>query len=186
MTPCPRPLDPIDAEAVAAGADPVVALDAPSHASECPSCRELVRSAFALSQDLEGLSEARDAISGLSERVARLRAFSRRERRTYALWRAPLGLDIALVAGGIALLALPVLSASEQVSVGAAAMAPLLALARSTAQWAIESLRVAPAGLEALSESLQRESTLGLAALLLLFPAGLGLRRVLTRVPGRK
>jgi hypothetical protein len=95
-------------------------------------------------------------------------------------------LDIALIAGGIALLALPVLTASEQVSLGAAAMAPLPALARSTVQWAIESLRVAPAGLEALSESLQRESALGLAALLLLFPAGLGLRRVLSRVPGRR
>jgi hypothetical protein len=94
-------------------------------------------------------------------------------------------LDIALVAGGIALLALPVLTASEQVSVGAAAMAPLLALARSTAQWAIDSLRVAPAGLEALSEGLRRESALGTAALLLLFPAGLGLRRVLTRVSRR-
>jgi hypothetical protein len=163
-----------------------MASDAAVHAAECPSCGELVASGVALSEALEGLSGAGELIAGLSERVTRLRAFSRRERRTYALWRVPLSLEAFLVAGGFVLLALPTLSTSEQVSVGAAALAPLLALARSTAQWAIESLRVAPAGLDALSESLRRNSALGLAALLLLVPAGLGLSRVLSRVPGRK
>ena len=186
MTPCPRPLDPIDAEAVAAGAEPVVAADAAAHAAECPSCGRLVASGIALSEALEALSGAGEPISGLSERVTRLRAFSKRERRTYALWRAPLSLEAILIAGGFALLALPALSATDQVSIGAAALAPLLALARSTALWAIESLRVAPAGLEALSEGLRRNAALGLAALLLLVPAGLGLSRVLSRVPGRK
>ena len=185
MTPCPRPLDPIDAEAVAAGAEPVLAYDAVTHAVECLSCGELVASALALSQALESLSGAGEPISGLSERVTRLRAFSKRERRTYALWRAPLALEVVLLAGGFALLALPALTAADQVSVGAAALAPLLALARSTARWAIESLRVTPAGLEALSEGLRRNGALGLAALLLLVPAGLGLSRVLSRVPGR-
>lgn len=186
MTPCPRPLDPIDAEAVAAGAEPVVASDAAEHAAECPSCGERVASGVALWEALEGLSGAGEPISGLSERVTRLRAFSRRERRTYALWRPPLALEAILLAGGLTLLALPALSAADQVSVGAAALAPLLALARSTAQWAIESLRVAPAGLEALSEGLRRNGALGLAALLLLLPVGLGLSRVLSRVSGRK
>jgi hypothetical protein len=186
VTPCPRPLDPIDAEAVAAGAEPVLAPDAAVHAAECPSCGELVASGVALSEALEGLSGSGEPISGLSERVTRLRAFSRRERRTYALWRAPLALEAILVAGGFALLALPALSAADQASVGAAAVAPLLALARSAAQWAIESLRVAPSGLEALSEGLRRNGALGPAALLLLVPTGLGLSRVLSRIPGRK
>jgi hypothetical protein len=186
VTSCHRPLDPIDAEAVAAGAEPVVASDSAAHVAECPSCAELVASCVALSEAMEGLSGPGEPIFGLSERVTRLRAFSRRERRTYALWRAPVALEVILIAGGFALLALPALSAAEQVSVGAAALAPLLALARSTAQWAIESLRVAPAGLEALSEGLRRNGALGLAALLLLLPAGLGLSRVLSRATGRK
>ena len=190
MTRCPRPLDPIDAEAVAAGAPPVFAADAAAHAAECPSCGELVASGERLSRSLEasleGLSGASAALSGLPERVARLRAFSRRERRTYALWQAPLLLDLALGLAGMTLLALPVLTGTEQISIGAAALAPLAALAQSTLAWLLEAMRVAPAGLEALSESLRRESALGLAALAVLIPAALGLRRVLARAPGRR
>ena len=189
MTPCPRPLDPIDAEAVAAGAEPVYAPDAASHAASCAACGERVKAAEALPLALDGLSGALEPaveLEGLADRVTRLRAFSSRERRTYALWRTPVLLDLALGAGGVALLALPALTASEQVSVGAAALAPALALARSAAGWAIDALRVAPAGLEALSEGLRGQSSLGLVALALLIPAGFGLRRVLARVPGRR
>ncbi|HEY1250488.1 MAG TPA: hypothetical protein VGH97_04815 [Thermoanaerobaculia bacterium] len=191
MTTCPRPLDPIDAEAVAAGAEPIYASDAAAHAAACAACGELVRGmqGDGLPGPLEGLSEPLPSfpgIEGLAGRVTRLRAFSSRERRTYALWRAPLLLDASLVAGGLALLALPVLTASEQVSVGAAALAPALALARSTAAWALDSLRVAPAGLEALSDGLRGHSALGLAALAILVPAGLALRRVLVRVPAER
>ena len=189
MTPCPRPLDPIDAEAVAAGDEPILAPDAAAHAASCASCAERVRAAEALPLALDGLSEALEPVpglTGLADRVTRLRAFSSRERRTYALWRAPILLDLALGVGGFELLALPALTASEQVSVGAAALAPALALARSAAGWAIETLRVAPSGLEALSDGLRGQSGLGLAALALLVPAGLGLRRVLARVPGRR
>jgi hypothetical protein len=188
VTSCPRPLDPIDAEAVAAGAEPILASDAAAHAAACPACGERVRAAEALPLALDGLSDALEPASGLrglADRVTRLRAFSSRERRTYALWRAPILLDVALGVGGVALLALPALTASEQVSVGAAALAPALALARSAAGWALDALRVAPSGLEALSEGLRGQSTLGLVALALLVPAGLGLRRVLARVPGR-
>jgi hypothetical protein len=186
VTPCPRPLDPIDAEAVAAGAEPILAPDAAAHAAACPTCGERVRAAEALPRALDGLSERVEGLAGLADRVTRLRAFSPRERRTYALWKAPVLLDLALGVGGVALLALPALTASEQVSVGAAALAPALALARSASGWALDALRVAPSGLEALSEGLRGQSGLGLAALALLIPAGLGLRRVLARVPGRR
>ena len=186
MTSCSRPLDPIDAEAVAAGAEPVFAQDAASHAAACGSCGQLVASARGLSESLEGFSEPLGGLSGLADRVVRLRAFSRKERRTYALWHAPVLLDLALALAGTALLALPALTASEQVSVGAAALAPLVALARSAAGWALEALRIVPTGLQALSEGLHGQSALGLAALALLVPAGLGLRRVLARVPGRR
>lgn len=186
MTSCPRPLDPIDAEAVAAGAEPVFALDAAAHAAGCPACGDRVRAAEALPGALEGLSEPLPSFSGLAERVNRLRSFSSRERRTYALWRAPVLLDVALGMSGMALLALPALTASDQVSVGAAALAPALALASSTAAWVVEAVRFAPAGLQGLSDGLHGQSTLGLTALAVLIPAGLGLRRVLARVPGRK
>ena len=186
MTSCSRPLDPIDAEAVAAGAEPLFALDAASHAAACGPCAGLAATAGALSESLEGVSEPLGDLSGLADRVVRLRAFSRKERRTYALWQPPVLLDLALAVAGMTLLALPALTAAEQVSVGAAALAPLVALARSTASWALEALRIAPAGLEALSAGLRGESALGLAALALLVPAGLGLRRVLARVPGRR
>ena len=187
MRPCPRPLDPIDAEAVAAGADPVFAADAASHARECPSCQGLIGAARSLSEALGGVTEAPEDLAGLGARVNRLRTFSRQERRTYALWNGPLLLTLGLGAAGFALLALPALTASDQVSAGAAALAPLLALVRSASRWAADLARLAPSGLQALSDGLRQESGLGAAALALLVPLGLGLNRVLARATtGRK
>ena len=181
MKPCPRPLDPIDAEAVAAGAEPLFAADAAAHARECPACQSLIAAARSLSEALEGVYEPIDAVPGLADRVTRLRAFSRRERRTYALWNAPVLLTAGLSVAGFALLALPALTASEQVSIGAAALTPLLALARSVAGWASDLVRLAPTGLEALSEGMRSDGSLGFVALRLLPPLGFGLRRVLAR-----
>lgn len=190
MRPCPRPLDPIDAEAVAAGAEPLVAPDAAVHARECAGCQALIVAARALSEALEGLSGAaepvRPEVAGLAERVTRLRAFSRRERRTYALWNAPVVLNAFLGISGLALLALPALTASEQASLGAAAAVPVLALARSAVRWAADLLRLAPTALEALSEGMRQDGAMGIVALLLLPPLALGLGRVLARAPGRK
>ena len=190
MRPCPRPLDPIDAEAVAAGAEPLVAPDAAVHARECAGCQALIVAARALSEALEGLSGAtepvRPEVAGLAERVTRLRAFSRRERRTYALWNAPVVLNAFLGISGLALLALPALTASEQASLGAAAALPVLALARSAVRWAADLLQLAPTALEALSEGMRQDGAMGIVALLLLPPLALGLGRVLARAPGRK
>ena len=190
MRPCPRPLDPIDAEAVAAGAEPLVAPDAAVHARECAGCQALIVAARALSEALEGLSGAaepvRPEVAGLAERVTRLRAFSRRERRTYALWNAPVVLNAFLGISGLALLALPALNASEQASLGAAAAVPVLALARSAVRWAADLLQLAPTALEALSEGMRQDGAMGIVALLLLPPLTLGLGRVLARAPGRK
>lgn len=186
MTPCPRPLDPIDAEAVAAGAEPLFAADAAGHAVSCPACGEAVDSARRFFDSLEAVPGEAEAISGLADRITRLRAFSGRERRTYALWRAPLLLDGALALAGTALLALPVLTAPEQITLTAAAAAPFLVLARAAAGWAWGLVGALPAGLGALSETLPRQNGLGLAALAVLVPAGLGLRRVLARAPGRR
>ncbi len=181
MRPCPRPLDPIDAEAVAAGAEPLLASDAAAHARECGSCQALIAAARSLSEALEGVYEASEGAPGLADRVTRLRAFSRRERRTYALWNAPVLLTAGLAIGGTALLALPALTASEQVSLGAVALTPLLALARSAAGWASDLVRVAPTALGALSEGMRQDGALGIVSLLLVPPVALGLRRVLAR-----
>ena len=187
MKPCPRPLDPIDAEAVAAGAEPVFAADAAAHARTCASCQTRIVAARALAEALEAACGSPEPVAGLAERVTRLRAFSGRERRTYALWNAPVLLTAGLFFGGIGLLAYPyALTASEQISLGALALAPLTALARAAALWASDLLRVAPASLQALSDGMRQESAIGLAALALLAPLSLGLNRILSRAPGRR
>ncbi len=186
MTPCPRPLDPIDAEAVAAGEAPIFASDAAVHARECRACGARVEAASSLRASLEGASGPVGALSGLAGRVSRLRDFSRKERRTYALWSGPLLLSAGLAAAGIGALALPALAGAEQLSAGAAAAAPLLALVRTLSQSAVDLIARTPAGLRALSEGLRQESAIGLVALALLAPLSFGLRRVLARVPGRK
>jgi hypothetical protein len=186
VTDCQRPLDPIDAEAVAAGAEPVFAADAALHGAGCEACGARIEAARGLLAALDGLSGPSLELSGLADRVTRLRAFSRRERRTYALWNGPVLLTAGLAGSGVALLALPALTAAEQISLGAAASAPLIGLGRSALRWAPELLAFAPRGLEALSQGMRQEGAMGLAALVLLVPLGLALSRVLARVPGRK
>jgi len=181
VTPCHRPLDPIDAEAVAAGADPVFRADAAEHARGCPSCQALVNAARSLAEALEGLPPESPAVPGLAERVVRLRAFSRRERRTYALWNAPVLLVLGIGAAGLALLLRPALAASEQLSSGASALVPLVALLRAAGRWASDLATLGPRGLQGLSEALHQESLLGAAALGMLAPLALGLRKVLAR-----
>lgn len=186
MTECQRPLDPIDAEALACGADPVFAADAALHARGCEACASSVEAARGFLAALEGLSDAPEAVARLADRVTRLRAFSSRERRTYALWNTPVLLTAGLAGAGLGLLSIPVLTAAEQISLGAAAAAPVLALARGSSRLLLDLAALAPAGLEALSEGLRQDGTMGVAALVLLVPIGLGLFRVLARVPHRR
>jgi predicted anti-sigma-YlaC factor YlaD len=184
---CLRPLDPIDAEALASGAEPPFAPDAAGHATACPACGAAVERAARLTRELEGLSQKEESpFPDLATRVIRLRDFSRRERRTYALWRAPVLLAGGLAAGGFALVLAPSLSGSDQAGLGAALLVPTLAIVRAVARWVPELLRVAPTGLEALSEAFRAERGLGLAALLLLMPAAAGFRWVLSRERSRR
>ena len=182
MNVCPRPLDPLDAEAVASGAEPPIAPDAAVHASTCPACASLVEQSRGLSLALEALATTLAAPPDLASRVTRLRSFSRRERRTYALWRGPVLLLGALaLAGLILVLATPALSGREQAGLAAAAVAPLLAFLRSATRWAPEIARMAPSALEALSGAFAAERSLGYVALLLLAPSLFGLSRVFVR-----
>jgi hypothetical protein len=183
---CLRPLDPIDVEAVASGAEPPSAPDAAGHASACASCGAAVERARGLALELEGLSGAVADVPDLAPRVTRLRAFSARERRTYALWRAPILLSAATGAGGLVLLLTPNLTAGDQAGLSTAALVPILAFVRSLARWAPDLVRVAPSGLEALSDALHQERLFGLVSLLLLVPAAFGLRRAFARARGRR
>jgi hypothetical protein len=183
---CPRPLDPIDAEALASGAEPPFAADAARHAASCEACGAAVERAQALLQALEELSQAPVPMPDLAGRVTRLRTFSRRERRTYALWRAPILLSGGLMVAGFALLVGPALTAGEQAGLGAAALAPILAFVRSLGRSASDLARLAPSALEALADALRAEHPIGLAALLLLAPTAFGLTRVFARARGRR
>ena len=180
MTHCPRPLDPIDAEALASGVEPPLAPDAAAHAASCEACGAAVERARSLGAALEALADAFPG-ADLAARVTRLRAFSRRERRTYALWRAPVGVSAVLGLAGLALVAVPGLSAGDQAGLAAAALVPLGALFRSAVRWLPDLARVAPSGLDALSTALAAQRSLGLGALLLLAPAIFGLSRVFVR-----
>ena len=95
-------------------------------------------------------------------------------------------LTAGVAGAGLGLLSVPVLTAAEQISLGAAAAAPLLALARGSSRFLLDLASRAPVGLEALSEGLRQDGTMGVAALVLLVPVGLGLFRVLARVPHRR
>lgn len=186
MNRCPRPLDPIDAEALASGAEPLFAADAASHAALCAECASSVDRAAALTRAIEGLKGLEPPLPDLAERVTRLRSFSARERRTYALWRAPALLSAGLAVAGFALLVGPTLSSGEQAGLGAAALTSAMALIRSLTGWSAEVVRLAPPALDALADTLGRERSVGLASLLLLVPSAFGMTRLLARARSRR
>ena len=170
---CPRKIDPLDAEAVASGTEPILAADAAAHAAGCPECGALVAEAGRIGSELSALAAALEPPGGFSARILRLRPFSRRERLAVSLWAGPAALAVGLFCGGLAMLGLP--------GVGAAAFLPAVGILRSFGRWMDELRHVAPAGLESLSEALRHEQALGLAAALLFVPLAFGLKRVLAR-----
>ena len=189
MNPCARPLDPLDAEAIASGAEPVYARDASEHARVCPSCEQAVSEAAVLSREIDSLGglrdgefpAIRDGVPDLADSVLRLRPFSRRERRDFGLWKGPCLFAVGLFFSGFLVLTLPGISASEQAGLAAAALAPLFALLRAVARSLAELASAWPAGLEALGQAMRREQTLGLVCLFLLAPVLFGIRRALAR-----
>ncbi|MDQ5870826.1 MAG: hypothetical protein M3547_01285 [Acidobacteriota bacterium] len=142
--------------------------------------------AHLLAEDLDGLSPVSFPVSDLAERVVRLRAFSPRERRTYALWRAPVLLVSGLAASGLALLLVAALTAADEKGLAVAALVPLLGFFRSVARWAPDLAKVAPSGLEALAQAFSQDRALGIAALLLLLPSAYGFTKVFSRARSRR
>jgi len=181
---CARPIDPIDAQALAVGAEPLVALDAAEHVRVCAACKESVDDCSRLFREIEDLSPTGPP-ADLADRVLRLRAFSARERRSLAIWRWPSLLSAGVFFSGVAVLSVPGLRASEQVTLSAAAVVPALAAVRALFASALDLVRSAPSGVEALAEAFGQNQLLGVACLLLLTPLTFGLRRVLARAPRR-
>jgi hypothetical protein len=181
---CVRPLDPLDAEAVASGAEPVIAPDAALHAASCEACGAAVAGAGQLLTALERLPLP--APAGLVDRVLRLRPFSRSEKRRVRLWAPPALLSGLLFTGGLFSATLPGVTAGDRAGVGLAAAIPLASFLRSGLRWLSEMAAAAPRGLEALATALGGQTGIGLAALLLLLPAALGFRRVLARAASRR
>jgi hypothetical protein len=178
---CSNPIDPIDAEALAAGAEPVLAPDAGAHVRECLACQERVESAGQFTLRLEEPLPDRGPGPDLVERVLRLRAFSRREKRDFTLWRGAAALAVGVFFAGLLLASLPALTGREQADLGLAAAAPLLALFRSLARSLANGAATAPAALDALAQSFRGQSSIGVFALALLAPVLLGFRWALAR-----
>ena len=197
MNRCARPLDPLDAEAIASGAPPVHAADAVEHARACASCSDRVSAAGALARELDDLGglgglpaegpfpDPSAPFPDLAGRIVRLRPFSARELRDFGLWKGPCFLAAALFFSGLALLALPGFSARVQAGLAAAALAPAVALLRAAARWFLDLGAAFPAGLEALGQAMRREQAIGLACLLLLAPVVWASRRAFARVSRR-
>jgi hypothetical protein len=180
-------LDSLDVEAIASGAP--VESSAREHARACPACTQRVAAAAAFAGELDGLGgfPAFESPAGLgpmpdfAARILRLRPFSRRERRDFALWRGPCLLAAGLFFSGLVALALPGLSAREQAGLSAAALAPLAALVRAWARWLTDVAVASPAALQALGQALRGERTVGFACLLLLAPVVWGFKRAFAR-----
>ena len=149
--------------------------------SACPECGAAVEQARGLDAELSGLTAAPEPSVDLASRVVRMRAFSRRERLSLALWGGPSAFAAGLAGLGVALLRLPGLSGREQVGLTAAALLPAVGVLRSVGRWLADLMHVAPAGLESLSSALRQEQALGLVAALLFVPLAFGLKRVLAR-----
>ncbi|MFN2632137.1 MAG: hypothetical protein ABR610_01790 [Thermoanaerobaculia bacterium] len=190
MNECVRPLDPLDAEALAAGEEGILAADARSHASACARCAGAVEEARALLARLEALSGSgktshQDGAADLASRVVRIRPFSARERRSLGLWAPPAGGGLLVFMAGFALLAAPGLPAGDQAALGFSALAPLAGLARAAFRSFADALSTAPAAWEALSSAARLEAPLGALALLILAPTAFAFRRVLARATRR-
>ena len=185
MTECFRPLDESDVDALATGGSPGRA-DASSHAAACPRCGAAVVEARALADLLGDPVAGGPPPAALADRILRIRPFSRAERTSLSVWSAPLLLLGALSVSGLGLVAGGFSGGlADGAGAGAAAAAAVSGLVRALARRAAELAATAPTSLAALADVL-RPTAAGWAALLLLLPAGFGLRRLLAPRAARR
>src|SRR5260370_1485383 len=117
-----------------AGAEPVLAREAGIQVGGCLACQERVESAGQFALSLEEPMPDEGPGSDLVERILRLRAFSRREKRDFILWRGAAALAVGVFFAGLLLATLPILTGREQADLGLPAAPPLLAPFRSLAR----------------------------------------------------
>ncbi len=184
MIDCREALEVADIEALASGSEPEVRPDAAAHAFGCAPCAERVRAAQALDRLLSEGPAADTAPADLADRVLRLRPFSRAERWSFTVWRSALLLLAALTAAGACLVA-GTAGPREQAGFAAAFLASTAGVLRASLRWLADLTHGVPEGLAALSRLLEPSSA-GLAAALLLVPAGFALSRVLSRSVARR
>jgi hypothetical protein len=177
---CPRPIDPIDLEALASGERPCSAPDAAEHAAACPECGGRLE-AFRRIQDWLEPDEREQPTLDLVASVDRLRGLSRRELRQARLWKAPLAVIGALLAASAAFLAAPALTASENLGLLAALGGSLGAEWRALAAWPLDLWRSLPTAVSSLGEIAARDRTAAAAAILLLVPLGFSFARLVAR-----
>lgn len=174
---CSRSIDPLDLEALASGESPLVASDAAEHAAACPDCArrlELFRSLDAWM----AAGEPAPLPAGFADSVARLRAFSRREKRSLRVWSIPLALSLALVGASVLILSTPVPTSAEQGRLWASVLG---AEGRSLLAWPSLLRQALPSALSALGDIARTERPFSAAAILLLLPVGFAAQRVFAR-----
>lgn len=177
---CPRSLEPVDVEALVSGDHPLLAADAAEHASSCLECGRRLEAFRQLDVWLDGAEP--DAFpADLRASIERLRAFSRREAKSLKLWRTPLAVAAALIAGSALLLAVPALSASENLDLLGALAGSFGAEVRVAAAWPVLLWRSLPAAVSSFSALAARERAAAAGAILLLIPLGWWFARLAAR-----
>ena len=176
---CPHPLDPIDIEALASGESPVCDPAASEHVSACMACRERVDLYGLLGREIDDIGAFPEQPVIVLSGFERLRPFTRAERRSIRVW-SPAGLLAAsLFLSSAILLAIPVLTVSEQAGLAAALGAAAGGEVRALAQWAREVFQSFAPGVAAGSDLALADRTAAAGALLLLIPGGWSLARLL-------
>jgi hypothetical protein len=173
---CTRPLDALDLEALASGESPILVADASEHAAACLDCGRRLDAFRALGEWLSDVSIP-PVPEGLADRVERLRGFTRREARSWRVWRPPLLASAGLLAASATLLSLPAFSAGEQ----AGLLGALSLEWRTLLLWPASLLRSLPATAGALSDLLLRDRGFAALSILLMLPAGFGVTRLWAR-----
>jgi hypothetical protein len=145
VTDCSRPVDALDIEALASGEAPSVQADAGAHASQCVSCGQRVQAARQLEALLMDSASEPAAPADLADRVLRVRPFSRAERWSLAVWKAPLLLLAGLVGSG-SRWSPGSPGRGTALGLAAALVASMAGLLRAASRWLLDLSRSAPAG----------------------------------------
>lgn len=175
---CNRPLDDMDLAALAAGEPEVLPAETAQHAASCPDCARRLREFQEISLLLDQLPGPADR-PDMAASVERLRSFSAREKRSVRIWAVPAIAFAGLLVLSAVLVALPLLTSTEQASLLGALVISFAAQWHALWAWPASLWQAFPAGVAGLSAAVLRGRTLAAAGILLLLPFGWATSRVL-------